>query len=175
MKMKRAIALFLASMGIGRESEDHFLQPSTRSLNQMDIDKGFQIDQPNVFVPWDIDENTLSGLFKGYDLHHVTTGYFTLECTSLENLNCMIGFHFEPLHNGQLRMLEFSRMNYDNQQESFDEFQSAFVRAFGPPTSTMQGDEGFNDHQWRLNNVQIDHYVFDRFGPEERLSISRIP
>ncbi len=29
----------------------------------MDIDKGFHIDQPNIFVPWDIDEKTLTDIF----------------------------------------------------------------------------------------------------------------
>jgi hypothetical protein len=30
-------------------------------------------------------------------------------------------------------------------------------------------NEGFNNYEWRINDVQIVHYVFDRFGPEEHM------
>lgn len=140
----------------------------------MDIEKGFQIDQPNIFVPWDIDEKTLRDLFKGQDLKYVTTGYYTVNSTSLDISNCMLGFHFDPRSNGRLNELEFFRINYDNQQKSFDEFQNAFTHSFGQPSSTTKGNEGFNNYEWRLNDVQIVHYVFDRFGPEQHMRIKKL-
>jgi hypothetical protein len=60
-------------------------------------------------------------------------------------------------------------MKYDNQQKSFDEFQNSFTYAFGQPTSATKENEGFNNYEWRINDVQIVHYVFDRFGPEEHM------
>lgn len=172
--MKLIIASILTFFGCGQASEKNGGQSNNDKKLKMDIDKGFQIDQPNIFVPWDIDENTLTDLFKGQKLKHVTTGYYTINCTSLDSLNCMIGFHFDPRSNGRLNELEFFRMNYDNQQKSFDEFQNAFTNSFGQPSSTTKGNEGFNNYEWRLNNVQIVHYVFDRFGPEEHMRIKKL-
>jgi hypothetical protein len=45
--------------------------------------------------------------------------------------------------------------------------------AFGEPTETAKGTEGFKNYACQLNNVQIVHYVFDRFGPEEHMRIKR--
>ena len=174
MRMKLIIASILTFFGCGQASEKNGGQSNNDKKLKMDIDKGFQIDQPNIFVPWDIDENTLTDLFKGQELKHVTTGYYTINCTSLDSLNCMIGFHFDPRSNGRLNELEFFRMNYDNQQKSFAEFQNAFTNSFGQPSSTTKGNEGFNNYEWRLNNVQIVHYVFDRFGPEEHMRIKKL-
>jgi hypothetical protein len=140
----------------------------------MDINKGFQIDDPKVFVPWDIDEKELTNLFNGRELKRVTTGYFTITCRSLDSLTCMLGFHFDPRSNGRLNELEFFRTRYDDQKKSFDEFQMYFVKAFGQPTDMTKGNEGFNNYTWLLNNVHIVHYVFDRFGPEEHMRIKKV-
>ena len=139
----------------------------------MDINKGFQIDNPKIFIPWDIDEKELTNLFNGHELKHVTTGYYTTSCTSLNGLTCMLGFHFDPRSNGRLNELEFFRTNYDDQRKSFEEFQTHFVNAFGQPTEAAKGNEGFEDYTWQLNNVQIVHYVFDRFGPEEHMRLKK--
>ncbi len=63
-------------------------QPTNNKLN-MDINKGFQIDSPKIFVPWDVEEKELTDLFNGHELKHVTTGYYTTSCTSLNGLTCM--------------------------------------------------------------------------------------
>ena len=174
MRIKPILGYILTFFGSGQASKKNEGQSDKDKKLKMDIDKGFQIDRPNIFVPWDIDEKTLKDLFKGQELKHVTTGYYTINCTSLDSLNCMIGFHFDPRSNGRLNELEFFRMNYDNQQKSFDEFQNAFTNSFGQPSSTTKGNEGFNNYEWRLNNVQIVHYVFDRFGPEEHMRIKKL-
>ena len=138
------------------------------------IEKGFQIDCPKIFVPWDIDVNTLKDLFKGQNLVNVATGYYTTRCTSFDNLNCMLGFHFEPCLNGRLNELEFFRTDCDNQKKSFDEFQKCFSQSFGQPTNKIKGNEGFYNYEWQINNIQILHFVFDRFGPEENLRIRKV-
>ena len=139
----------------------------------MDINKGFQIDSPKIFVPWNVDEKELTNLFNGQELKYVTTGYYTASCTSLNGLTCMLGFHFDPRSNGRLNELEFFRTNYEDQKKSFEEFQTHFVNVFGQPSETSKGKEGFNNYAWQLNNVQIVHYVFDRFGPEEHMRIKK--
>ncbi len=135
----------------------------------MDIMKGFKMDSPSVFVPWEIDEKELKEIFKSHSLKRVTTKYYTTSCTSLNGLNCILGFHFAP--NGQLNELEFFRTDYSDQQKSFDEFQKHFVDSFGNPTKTSKGNEGFNNYEWNLGKIQIVHFVYDRFGPEEHMRI----
>ena len=152
---------------------------STNGMNEkpdlrprVNITYGFKINKPDIFVPWNIDEKTLTNLFEKYEIKHITTGYYTAQCCSLENLNCMIGFNFNTT-NQRLNELEFFRMKYDDQKKSFDEFQSSFEKEFGQPTSYSMGIEGYNNYLWRIGDIQIIHYIFDRFGLEEHMRIKR--
>jgi hypothetical protein len=139
----------------------------------MRIEKGFKIDQPDIFVPWDIDENELKQIFKGTFLTNVTTGYYTTHGESLGGLKCEIGFHFDPRKNGRLNELEFFRTDYSDQRKSYEEFQNFFERVFGKATQTRMGTEGFQDQVWNIDGVQIYHTIYDRFGPEEHMTIKR--
>jgi len=140
----------------------------------MNIYKGIQIDEPSIFVPWEISEENLVELFNGKHLKHITNGYYTIKCTLFNGLNCMIGFHFEPGLNGHLSEFEFFRTNYDDQQSSFNEFQKYFVQEFGEPSNTTPGNEGFNNYEWILDYIKIIHLVYDRFGPEEHMRIKNM-
>lgn len=70
----------------------------------MDIAQGFQIEVPDVFVPWSINEQDLSVLFDSRVLRHVTHGYYTLSCVSLGGLSHELGFHFYPRQGGELNV-----------------------------------------------------------------------
>ena len=139
----------------------------------MEIEKGFKIDNPNVFIPWNITEKELTELFTGNELKNVTNGYYTFPCESLNGLKCIIGFHFEPRKNGILNELEFFRAEYIDQKKSFEEFQSHFENEFGKATSKSNGNDGFENYDWWINGIRIVHYVFDRFGPEEHMRIKK--
>ncbi len=140
----------------------------------MEISKGFKIDKPDIFVDWNIHENDLQKLFFDFDLKKVTTGYFTADCKSLNGLVCKIGFHFEPRKNGVLKELEFFRIDYKDQKKSFTEFQTYFENSFGKPDKKTPENEGFSNYEWNLNGIQIVHFVFDRFGPEEHMRIKKV-
>ena len=140
----------------------------------MNIQEGFKIDEPDILISWDIDEQTLTQKLNGYDFKRVTTGYYTISCKSLNGLNCMLGFHFEPRGNGLLNELEFFRKDYVEEEKSFNDFQSHFEAEFGKPTSESEGYKGFKSYAWNFENVQIAHFVFDRFGLEEHMRIKRI-
>ncbi|WP_157366879.1 hypothetical protein [Algoriphagus vanfongensis] len=142
--------------------------------DKMNIQEGYKIDEPDIFVPWDIDEQTLTQKLNGHDFKHVTAGYYTISCTSLNGLCCMLGFHFEPRKNGNLNELEFFRTDYNDLEKSFNNFQSHFEKEFGKPTSEANGNEGYKNYAWKFESVQIVHYVFDRFGPEEHMRIKKI-
>ena len=45
------------------------------------------------------------------------------------------------------------------------------TKYFGSPTTVSQGSEGFNDYEWRIEDIHIMHFVYNRFGPEEHVSI----
>ncbi len=139
----------------------------------MDISRGFQIEQPEIFVPWKISETDLRQLFDGQALRHVTDGYFTIHCASLGGLSHELGFHFHPRGGGVLFELEFFRKSYADLSASYQDFQRHLEATFGQPTLTTPGTEGFPSHVWRPSGADVVHFVQDRFGPEEHVSIKK--
>ena len=84
-----------------------------------------------------------------------------------------LGFHFEPRSGDFLYELEFFRRSYSEQKKSYQEFQDHFEAVFGKPNFTQSGYGGFDSCTWNLQDVEIAHYVFDRFGPEEHMRIRK--
>jgi hypothetical protein len=132
----------------------------------MDLNRGFTLENPPVTIRFGMSERELRQLV-GDRLRRVTSGYHCLSCTSLCGLRHELGCHFER----GLRELEFFRKAYPDQRASFNEFQHHFESAFGPPTETMPGGEGFPSHRWVFPGFEIVHVVYDRFGPEEHMRI----
>ncbi len=60
----------------------------------MNITSGYQLEQPQVLVPWGISEEQLQELFRGSELRRVKDGYFITSCTSLCGLSHNLGFRF---------------------------------------------------------------------------------
>lgn len=139
----------------------------------MDIEKGFQIENPNIFVPWSVSQSQLRELLSSQGLRHVTEGYFTITCKSMGGMTHELGFHFEPRSEDSLKELEFFRRSYSDQKKSYQEFQDHFEAVFGKPNHVKTGHEGFDSCTWNLGDVEIVHFVFDRFGPEEHMRIRR--
>ena len=140
----------------------------------MNIQSGFQIDTPNIFVPWNINGGQLESLFKTHDLNHVTTGYYTIKSESLNGLKCNIGFHFKPANEGLLKEFEFYFETGEKLENTFKQFQYHFEREFGKPGKQMHGYPGYSDFEWILDDIQIIHRVIDRFGPEEHMRIKKL-
>ena len=140
----------------------------------MNIQSGFQIDTPNIFVPWNINAGQLETLFKDHKLNHVTTGYFTISCESLNGLQCNIGFHLTPANEGLLKEFEFYFETGEKPEETFKQFQFHFEREFGKPVKEINRYQGYPDFEWILGDVQIIHKVIDRFGPEEHMRIRKL-
>jgi len=135
------------------------------------IAAGLTIDDPPATVKWGTSESELQALL-GPVLRHVTKGYWTAHVQVFGGLRCSLGFHFDRERDA-LEELEFFRDSYSDQKESFDEFQRFFEATFGPPTTTEDGTEGFANYVWSIGPIEIVHYVFDRFGPEEHMRIRR--
>jgi hypothetical protein len=139
----------------------------------MDLLEGFQIEEPNVFVPWDTAETQFQQCFEGLHLRRVTDGYFTTHCTSLTGLSHELGFHFYPLHDGRLVEFEFFCNSCLDLVTSYQTFQRQLEETFGVPTLTIPGSEGYSSHTWIFPGVEIVHFVQEHFGPAEYVRIRR--
>ncbi len=109
----------------------------------MDISEGFQIEQPNIFVPWEISSEELTVVFSGHGLRRVVDNYFVIECISLGGLSHKLGFHFHPAPGGNIRFLEFFDNGCTDNASAFWLFQKHLEATFGKPTLTAPGDEGY--------------------------------
>jgi hypothetical protein len=136
----------------------------------MDISKGFQIQEPAVFVPWDTTEAQFEHTFERLHLRRVTNGYYTTHCVSLSGLSLDLGFHF---NSRGLVEFEFYCSFVPDLDTSYEVFQRHLEETFGPPTLTSPGDEGYPEHKWTFLGVEILHYVHEHFGPAEYVIIQR--
>ena len=170
----------------------------------LNLSLGYQIDEPKIFIPWDIDENGLYSLLDKHGLKKITDGYYYISCRSLGGLRHELGFHFqinnekatqefekymaslgakvvkkiEPLQDkardGKLIKLEFFRKAPHDLKKSFDEFQSVVEVAFGKPQRSENPTSAEPYYEWRFRGIKIHHFILDRFGPEEHLAIEQI-
>ncbi len=91
-----------------------------------------------------------------------------------------IGLHFAA---NRLQFIELFRpIEYIKEQgleKSFKEFQTALVSRYGEPTVTQitdgDSEEGFFSkfyhYEWETDKYSIVHFVHERFGYEERLTV----
>ena len=153
------------------------------------IAKGLQITEPNVFIPWNTSERKLLKLLKGSTPEKVGDGYYTLSVLLFGDLQCMLGFYFATSKKnflshrkntldciGIFRSAEYYEgYAYNKLTASFTDFQSRLEKAFGIPTSTIEGSQdytgGFPSYTWEIGEITIRHYVFERFGLGEHLRI----
>jgi hypothetical protein len=155
--------------------------PSSNGLNSggtpraMEIARGFQLEQPQVFVRWGITQDELESLFEGSCLIRSERGFYSYltNCISLGGLSHSIGFRFGRT----------SRKLYEiglngagvSIEESYPLLQQHLEATFGPPSSTSPGSEMAEcpHHTWLLPGAQIEHYVSEHFGPAETLFIRK--
>jgi hypothetical protein len=137
----------------------------------MDLSRGFQIEEPNVFVPWDTTEAQFQQTFGRLHLRQQNHGYYDTHCTALSGLSLELGFLFN--WKGQLVELQFLCRSRPDLDTSYEVFQRHLEETFGPPTLTSPGDEGYPDHTWTFPGVEIRHYVSEHFGPAESVRIRK--
>lgn len=138
----------------------------------MDITIGYQLEQPNVLVPWGISQKHLQELFQGSELQGMK-GFLSIRCTSLCGLSHFLNFRFSP-RDGALYAFELSGNGGGSLEASYRKFQNHLETTFGPPTETSPGElEDFLSQIWRINDVQIIHAIQEHFGPAESLRITK--
>jgi len=139
----------------------------------MDLSKGFQIEEPDVFVPWDTTEAQFQQTFERLHLRQVKDGYYTTHCTSFSGLSHELGFHFYPGGRGRLVEFEFFGNSCPDIATSYEAFQRHLEATFGQPTLTTPGEEGYLSHTWVFPGVEIVHVVQEHFGPAEYVRIQK--
>jgi hypothetical protein len=145
----------------------------TFALPAMDLRRGFTLDDPPITIPWNITAARLIELGGPAGLEEVTRGYYVAACKALGGLDLKIGFHFDPGERGKLREIELFPRFAMPIADSYPKFQAHLEKTFGPPTKSRPGDEGFACHTWKKRGAEIRHFVFDRFGPEEHVRITK--
>ncbi len=143
------------------------------------LSKGFQIEDPDVLVAWGspVAEVLRAFVTKGAgEPRQVTQLYYTARCMILGGLWCEVGFHFEAKgSSSSLKKIELFGNGERDIETSYRVFQDRLLKHFGSPTIEKPGTLGVSmpDRRWHVGSVVILHYVIDRFGPEEHLSIER--
>ena len=147
--------------------------------NQTDIINGLQIDEPNIFIPWDINENGFVDIFENHNVVRNIEKYCGIKSvTVFGEINCNIIVKFGKT----IREFGISRDYHEGYifeddflNKSFKNFQTALEKTFGKPTKARKGTDGFVNYVWEIDKtVEIQHYVMDRFGLAEYLYITHI-
>jgi hypothetical protein len=141
--------------------------------NRARVLKGLQIDDPMIFLPWDIDENVFVDIFKNHNVSLVVRKhYFVRDVTIFSENHCNIGIIFDRT----ICKVSIARDNYEGYDayvKSFVGFQTALTRDFGRPNRCEKTLNDFENCEWELSaNIKIHHYVINRFGLEEHLYIT---
>jgi hypothetical protein len=137
----------------------------------MEIKKGFQIFNPNFFVPWTIKISELDMALKGFGLKKLSDIYATINCEPFSGATCDLDFRFEGPGNS-LNIIQLSRgpsKKFRTQTASFHDFQKHLEKAFGQPHEVTDGEFGVPNCIWRWGNIELRHDISEHFGAEEHL------
>lgn len=139
----------------------------------MDILRGFQIEAPDVFVPWGISEADLRSLLDYYGLRRITAGEYNISCVSLGGLAHELRLMLNPQAGGMLWAVGLFRPR-EYGEVHFDEFQKHLEACFGKPTWVQNERDTYPSYNWDLKGVYVSHYLEDRYeGMEEHVRIER--
>jgi len=136
------------------------------------IHLGIPIRDPDIFIPWDLNESDFIGIFQEKNVIKVVEkGYFVRDITFLGEKHCNMGVYFKET----LRRIAFSRDSYNDYNDilmSYNAFQVALKKAFGKPDKRKSIETDFQSCEWNISsNITICHYVINRFGLEEHMFI----
>jgi hypothetical protein len=137
-----------------------------------DILSGLHIDDPAIFIPWDIRLEDIESYFNNYSLIRVTDKYYVMRGVKVfGTLACNIGLYFEK----KLKRIEFFGDDYTDLNKSFNDFQVVFVKNFGKPIKRKKVPSVIISYEWNVSSkVKIYHSIMNRFGLGEYLFIEII-
>jgi hypothetical protein len=141
------------------------------------LGKGFQIEEPFVFLPWGA---PLVQICELLSVHVVSfrDSIVNASGTVLNGLQCSMLLHGTRSYGQSATRERLAMISFWKQGDfraTFDEIQGHLERTFGPPEETLPGGNGGPaDCKWVLHGVVIAHYVEDRGGLQGRASIRRM-
>lgn len=137
----------------------------------------FEIDCPKFSIA--ASSHNIESLLKDAGIKYtvVTNGYITFSgCVFDCDIPFMIGIHFNA-HKVEFieifRTLEYYQSEQYDINVSFAELSSILKKKYGNSLVTTSASiSGYPCEQWTTPNFIINHYIMDRFGPEEHLHIN---
>ena len=113
----------------------------------------------------------------GVEYETVTSGYNVFKGFVFESeIQLMIGIHFNALKIEYIeifRTLEYYQSEAYDVNVSFSELSQMLQNKYGKPlVTTAASINGYPCEQWRTPDYIVNHYIMDRFGPEEHLHIN---
>ncbi len=136
----------------------------------------FAIDFPKIAILPDTQSFIDSLKASAVEYTLVADGYITFEGRAFGcDIPLMFGIHFDA------RMIEYIEIfrplayyksdRYDI-DESFSELSDILRKQYGKPlVTTAASIFGQTSEQWYTSDFIVNHYIMDRFGPEEHLHI----
>lgn len=112
----------------------------------------------------------------GVEYKAVTNGYIVFKgCVFDSEMPLMIGVHFNKI---KIKFIEIYRTREYYESENYDvdvsfaELSYVLKKKYGRPTITLPASlYGYPHEKWYTRSFTINHYIMDRFGPEEHLEI----
>lgn len=137
----------------------------------------FEINSPKLSITPNTYNLKSSLKNAGIDYKVVTDGYITFAgCVFDSDIPLMIGIHFNL---SKIEYIEIFRTPeyYQSQKydvnTSFTELSDILKKKYGNPIVTTSASiKGYPCEQWILPSYVVNHYITDRFGPEEHLHIN---
>ena len=137
----------------------------------------FEIDSPKFSITPNSFDLESSLKKAGIDYCVVAQGYIVFEGYVFDSdIPLMIGIHFNFLKIEYIeifRTLEYYQSEKYDVNASFAELSGILKKKYGSPyilTSASTG--GRPSEQWMTSNYIVNHYIIERFGPEEHVHIN---
>ena len=136
----------------------------------------FEIDTPRLTIASNMHDPETILMEAKVEYRTVTKGYIVFEGYVFgSDFPLMIGIHFNAFKVEYIeifRPMEYYRSGEYDIQVSFAELSDLLKKQYGNPLITKPTVLfGYPHERWRTPNYLIDHYIMDRFGPEEHLHI----
>lgn len=137
----------------------------------------FGIDSPKLSITPNPHNLKSSLKNAGIDYEVVTDGYITFAgCVFDSDIPLMIGIHFNLFKIEYIeifRTLKYYQSEKYDINTSFAELSDILKKKYGKPIVTIPAlINGYPREKWIVPGYIVNHYIMDRFGPEEHLHIN---
>ena len=137
----------------------------------------FEVDSPRLSITSSFQNPKALLENAGVKYKVVNNGYIVFEGFVFNcDIPLMIGIHFNAV---KIEFIEIFRpLEYYNSENfdinvSFAELSKVLHKRYGNPIVTTSASiNGYPCEQWLTSDYIVNHYIMDRFGPEEHLHIN---